>query len=315
MREAIRSAHPLIQLGVLVLLGFGAMFVLMMLAMGVFLSMGWGLDVITDPMSLADGGGEKMIALKVFQLVQSIGLFFAPYLIYLYFIKEKSYPLALVKGRWLMLLVFGATMISALPLINFVAEWNSGLHLPGAFSSIEDWMRQTEKQAEVLIRSFLHMETVGDLLFNLFLIAFIPALCEEVFFRGTMQPILLKVVKNYHGAIWLTAFLFSFFHMQFLGFFPRLLLGAVFGYAAHWSGSLILPMAGHLINNGLAVLITWYIGLEAIDEQVETIGANSGEMRYAILSLAVVTAGMVSLYFSSKRIKKAAIDQDSGIQT
>jgi len=100
------------------------------------------------------------------------------------------------------------------------------------------------------------------------------------------------MIKNEHAAIWLTAFLFSFFHMQFLGFFPRMLLGAVFGYAAHWSGSLLLPMVGHLINNGVAVLIAYFIGVEALSPEVETLGANEGQWMIALVSAGVLMAGM-----------------------
>ena len=304
MREAFRDSHPLIQIGILILAGFGAMFVLIMLIAIALLISGQPMEFITNPSALTDPNRIGILILKILQIAQSIGLFVAPYLIYRWLLHDGSYQLLQVRGRWSMLAVFSISMISALPLINFLAEWNSSLHLPGALSGVETWMRSTEAQAETLIRSFLAMDSIGDLLFNLVLIALLPAICEEVFFRGTVQPLLLRVTRGPHAAIWITAFIFSFFHMQFLGFFPRLLLGAVLGYAAHWSGTLMLPMMGHLLNNGIAVLATWYVGREVMSSEMETLGANEGEGSLVLLGTAVLIAGMTSIYFSHLRLQK-----------
>ncbi len=307
MREALKNAHPLVQFSALVLVGFVSMFILLGAIMIPFALSGSGIGFISNPGSVSDPNEPAVLVLKLMQIMQAIGLFVIPYLVFRWIYKQdKTYSLINVSGRLGMILVFGLTIVSALPLINYLAEWNSSLSLPAAMSGIENWIRGMEADAEALIRVFLSMDSVGDLMFNLILIAIIPAIAEEVFFRGTMQPLILKVAKNYHVAIWVTAFLFSFFHMQFLGFVPRMILGAVFGYAAHWSGTLLLPMIGHLINNGLAVIITWYIGIDAIEESIETIGANEGDALFALLSSAVLIAGLTAIYFSSQRLKRKA---------
>ena len=54
--------------------------------------------------------------------------------------------------------------------------------------------------------------------------------------------------------IWTAAILFSAFHLQFYGFFPRMLLGAYFGYLLYWSHSIWLPIFAHFINNAIAVI-------------------------------------------------------------
>ena len=307
MREAIKNAHPLVQLSALVLIGFVSMFILLGAIMIPFVFSGAGIGFISNPGSVSDPNEPAVLVLKLMQIMQAIGLFVIPYLVYRSIHKQDNpYTLVSLSGRLGMIIVFALTMISTLPMINFLAEWNSSLTLPESLSGIENWIRGMEADAEALIRIFLNMDSVGDLIFNLLLIAIIPAIAEEVFFRGTMQPLILKVVKNYHVAIWTTAFLFSFFHMQFLGFLPRMILGAVFGYAAHWSGTLLLPMIGHLINNGLAVIITWYIGIEAIEESIETIGANEDDALFTLLSTAVLIAGLTAIYFSSIKLKRKA---------
>ena len=103
-----------------------------------------------------------------------------------------------------------------------------------------------------MTQAFLVMNTPLDLLINLLIIAVIPALGEELLFRSLIQKLVYKWKSNIHLSIWLTAFLFSAVHMQFLGFFPRMLLGALLGYMLVWTGSLAAIMA-HFTNNAIAV--------------------------------------------------------------
>lgn len=296
MRESFKTAHPLAQLVILTLIGFGSMFILFVVAMIPSMLMGNGLEVLDNLGAVTDPNSQSVFFLKILQIMQAIGLFLVPYVVYRWATKESGYSISWPTNHIDSVLVFAMTMICALPAINLMAEWNSGLHLPEAFATLENWIYTTEANAERLIRVFLTMETTGDLLFNLVLIALVPAIAEEAFFRGMMQPIFLRATKNYHIAIWVTAFLFSFFHLQFLGFVPRMILGVLFGYAAHWSGSLVIPIVGHFVNNALAVLLIWMIGIERIESNVETIGANESDWYLSLVSFAVLAAGMFVLY-------------------
>lgn len=235
---------------------------------------------------------EGIVVLKVLQIIMSLGLFFVPYLLFRYYTADKVYTLNWSMKLSIPLIIAAITTILALPAINYLAEWNSNLTLPDGLGFLENWIRNREADAEQLIEKFLVMDGYADLFFNLVLIAVIPAIGEELFFRGAVQPVMIKWFKNIHVAIWLTAFVFSFIHMQFLGFIPRLMIGAVFGYMAHWSGSLLLPMIGHLFNNGLAVLLVWFIGIEEIDSSAETLGANEGEWIIVLLSVTIVSFGL-----------------------
>jgi len=90
------------------------------------------------------------------------------------------------------------------------------------------------------------------------IVAVVPAVGEELLFRGVLQKIMIAWTKNPHFGVWITAFLFSALHLQFFGFFPRMLLGALFGYLFLWSKSLWLPILGHFINNGTVVLASYF---------------------------------------------------------
>jgi len=103
----------------------------------------------------------------------------------------------------------------------------------------------------------LKMNTIGDLFFDLFVVAFLTAIAEEFMFRGCLQTIFLRWTKNPHAAVWITAILFSAFHMEFFGFLPRVLLGALFGYFVVYSGSIWPAVVGHFVNNGTDVVLTY----------------------------------------------------------
>jgi membrane protease YdiL (CAAX protease family) len=134
-------------------------------------------------------------------------------------------------------------------------------------------MQSSEVQIAEITEKMLNVSTLGALLFNVFLVAVVPALGEELFFRGTIQR-LLSDWKGALFAIWITAFVFSAIHMQFYGFLPRMLLGAFLGYLLLWSGSLWLPIIAHFVNNSVAVVFYYlkFNGVKVID--VETIGTD-----------------------------------------
>jgi membrane protease YdiL (CAAX protease family) len=95
------------------------------------------------------------------------------------------------------------------------------------------------------------------------MIAILPAIGEEFMFRGLIQRLLKDWLGNIHLAIFISALLFSAMHMQFYGFFPRMVLGIMFGYMFYWTGSLWIPIFAHFIQNGLVVTVT-YLGQQGI---------------------------------------------------
>lgn len=156
--------------------------------------------------------------------------------------------------------------VAALPLIAMLAEWNKGMEFPSFLASVEEMMHQMEESAKVLTERFLNTSSVGMMFTNLFVMAFLPAMCEEMLFRGWLQRILVARV-NYHVAIWVVAFVFSAIHFQFYGFIPRMLIGAALGYLYCYTGSLWAPIIAHFTNNAAAVVFAFltYNGYTSID--------------------------------------------------
>jgi len=209
-------------------------------------------------MLLGKTNASDINSIRWLQLLQSVGIFILPPFIFSYFCSEQPLDyLSLNKTtnslavRYVVLI-----MIVCIPFIDMFTYFNQQMQLPDAFSSIENWMKSMEEEAARVTEQLLDVKGIDGLLLNLLLIALIPAFGEELFFRGTLQKI-FNHWKKPQLAIWITAILFSAFHLQFYGFLPRLLLGVFFGYLLWWSGSLWLPVIAHFTNNALAIIFSY----------------------------------------------------------
>ncbi len=125
------------------------------------------------------------------------------------------------------------------------------------------WMKDMEKSANELVKVLLHMDSPAELLLNLLTVGVVAALGEELVFRGIVQQQMNKVFKNPILSIWITAIIFSAIHMQFVGFLPRMILGAGLGYLFYWSRSLWLPILVHFLFNSLQVVAYYFLGEKA----------------------------------------------------
>ena len=188
----------------------------------------------------------------------TIGLILIPYL-YTWSIERKN-AFSWIKGKSVSMLIL---VVTALIVISFMAintifiEWNAAFTFPDFMKEFGDWARAQETKAELLTKFFTTFNSTGDFLFGVVVIALLPAIGEELVFRGMLQPEIYRASGNHHAAIWVSAIIFSAFHMQFFGFVPRMLLGALFGYLYVWSGNLLFPMIAHFVNNGFSVLMMY----------------------------------------------------------
>lgn len=213
---------------------------------------------------------------KIMQLIQSVGMFIVPpvVLAFLWSNNIFSYLKLSAPPRLTTALYSFVFMITVIPFINLLSWLNQQIVLPAGLSAIEDWMKLYENQIAAITEKMLNVHTTGAFIFNLILIAVLPALGEELFFRGTLQKIISER-WNIKIAIWITAIIFSIIHLQFYGFFPRMLLGAFFGYLLLWSGNLWYSVLAHFINNAVAVIFYYlkYNGIMMPD--IDTIGTGN----------------------------------------
>ena len=267
-----------------ILLWLGIMACLTLLAMGLWV--------------LCNDGIQSTQSLKWLQLAQTIGTFLLPPILCAWIWDANHKPLSwlrLDKGAdWSLFLLAIGIMICALPAINLLADLNSRIELPESLDFIEQKLKAYEAQAAILTERFLQADNTWQVLLNIGLMALLPALAEELSFRGTLQQIL----GNKHIAIWVTAIIFSAIHMQFYGFIPRMLMGAMFGYIFVWSGSLWVPITMHFVNNTLAVLAYTIFGTAT--SYADTIGAGA-TWWVGVLSLILTSLGLLIFYRRTRK--------------
>lgn len=184
------------------------------------------------------------------------------------------------------------------PALSTIIEWNTNIRLPEFMSSIENWMREQEDSAAETTAILLTGKGIGILLINLFTVALIPAICEELLFRGAVLGWLRKSLKNIHLAVFLSAFIFSAFHLQFYGFVPRLLLGLYLGYILIWTGSMWSSIIAHFINNSMTVIAAYLYNNQLIDIDHRNFG-NVGDNYILIVTSILLT--ILCLYFLYKK--------------
>ena len=243
--------------------------------------------------------------LKVIQTGSTIGTFIVPawVLAYLFHGDPKEYLQLRKLAPATSLLWVGLGMLTAVPLINLLGDLNSKMHLPSFLAPVEQWMRDSEDKAAVLTKAFLDMPDPGALLFNLFMIALLPAIGEEWLFRGVVQRLFSEWSGKKQVGIWAAALLFSAMHLQFYGFVPRLLLGALLGYLLLWSGSIWLPMLAHFLNNAAAVIAAYLYQHQLISANPDTLGLGPEQFMVLLASI-VLTALCFTL---GKRATQSAI--------
>ena len=138
-------------------------------------------------------------------------------------------------------------IVGAFPLAQ-VVYWFNKTAIP-----LPEWMTQMEESTGGLLKAFLVMDSPGEFLFSMLVMGVLPAVGEELIFRGFLQRQLGLTKIGPHAAVWVAALIFSAIHFQFEGFLPRVLLGALLGYLYFFTRNLWVPIAAHFMNNAMQV--------------------------------------------------------------
>lgn len=212
--------------------------------------------------------------LLLFQAISQLLTFIVPVLlvVWLYHRDEVSPFLRLDFSRrsWLLALAGLAVWGLFMPLMDWSTVWNDGWHFGGPFESVEKMLRKIGEQTQGVMENLLSGAGVGTLVANLLVIAVVPSICEELFFRAGMQNLMLRWVKNPHVAIWVTAAVFSLFHGEIFAFVPRFIMGAVLGYLYIGSNSIVPNMVAHFLNNAIVVVLYWLVARGVLDMDPES---------------------------------------------
>jgi membrane protease YdiL (CAAX protease family) len=204
----------------------------------------------------------------------------------------KDYIKPSFRFPWLLLVVVFVLMFVSNPLIELLSNINQKMVLPHWLH----WMRDSEDSAQKVMEAMLKMNSIWDVIIDVLLVGLLTAIVEEFMFRGVIQTIFVRWTKNTHAAVWITAILFSAFHMEFFGFLPRLLLGVFFGYFVAWSDSIWTGVWAHFVNNATDVIVTYLY-------QHKIITGNPNEQHvFNYIGYAISFVLVIILMYAYKRI-------------
>jgi len=289
--------NPFLQLLLLLFYAIAGGLIFGVLAIVIVLMM-YGLGMVSNLDLLLAGDPKYIDGLKVIQILSSIGTFILPPMaLALTERKKVSEFYSFKKPRVLLIILVLSIMIVSMPFMEWTVLLNQKMVLPDFLKAVEEWMKEKE---EIAMKMTIRLITVGsnfDFVVNLIMIAVLPAIGEELMFRGGVQRSLNKAFNSPHLAIWLSAIIFSAIHVQFYGFIPRMLLGAGFGYLYYFSGSIWYAMFAHFLNNAYAVCASFYMQKHnmPLDKADEPIGFPW----YGYLISAIITIALFKFFKDS----------------
>lgn len=185
-------------------------------------------------------------------------------------------------------------MLAVFPVAQFTYWLNQQIPLP-------EWAGALENNAAAMLEGLMNMESIWELFFNLFVMAVLPAVGEELMFRGVVQQKLRQQTKNAHLAIWITAIIFSAIHMQFEGFLARLTLGAALGYLFYWTKNLWIPIIAHFLVNGLQIAMQYFF--EAKMDEITEKAEDLSNVPWASAAVGLVLIYVFGRYLQSLSLR------------
>lgn len=231
--------------------------------------------VVSVPVAILQLSGVDMLSgtgMLVSQALTQVLCFALPAILMVIIYYRKSarefVRLRFDKQRWLYGLAGVVALLLLLPAIDWLSVWNDEWNL----GRVGELLRSLQNSTEGLLDGMLGTTTVGGLLANLLVVAVLPAMCEELFFRVGMQNLLQRWFGGNrqgqvgtHVAIWVTAVIFSLGHGEVFAFMPRLLMGVLLGYLYIYGGSVVVNMLAHFVNNAIVVVLYWLVARGVLD--------------------------------------------------
>lgn len=244
-------------------------------------------------------GGDMMDIknLQIMQICNQIVGFMLPPLAYVALVKEKPLDYLGFKKLPTWSLLGIVAMFTVIPFTATVAEWNDSITFSESMKEIETVLRNLNELNEATSEKLMNG---SSLIVALLIFGALAAISEELLFRSVIQKAFVRIFRNAHVAIIVTSIVFSAFHGDFFGFFPRFILGLMLGYMFYLSGSIWASMLMHFANNSAIVFLYYFNNKGIINIDVENFG-NTDNMFLIVLSLVVTVAIFIICNRFSKR--------------
>jgi membrane protease YdiL (CAAX protease family) len=245
---------------------------------------------------------------QISRFVQAVGAFFMlglPAIIFGIIVNKKpfNYLGFSTQFNYKQLLIVLLLLLASFFVVGSLAEVNQAIpiskNLQVTFKKLED-----EYSKQVL--ALAQMNSAADYLLSLIILALLPAIFEEMFFRGAFQQVMISLTMNIFIGIFITSIFFSAIHLSYYAFLPRVFLGILLGYIFYYSKNIWLSIFLHFCNNAF-VITQMYILSKAgklnADALNETFPIYYGLLGIiAVFALFVVYKKECNRYIASKAV-------------
>jgi uncharacterized protein len=305
MQTYLKSKPIGIQLLLFIGMAFGIFMVLSLIGVAVLSNItGISLFQLQDINKWDSTNPNMIFFIRGMLLLQFLGLFLIPSLLFGYFSDPKpGQYLGLKPPHQAIYWVLGiAALLVSIPFVEYMGVLNQKM-IPGG--EAQKWMKSMEEEAARQIQFMLSKHTPGELFLNLIFISVFAGVGEELFFRGVLQRLFIKLTKSPWAGIILTAILFSGFHLQFFGFLPRLFLGILLGALYWYSGSLWTAILAHFVYDALIIVLV-YANPQMVKDANATI-VDPAQLSIMALVSAALTFVIVLQMIRKTRTSYAAV--------
>lgn len=239
-----------------------------------------------DTMEKGMGDPANANVMKIIQATTAIVGFFIPTLVTAFFINKKPLKLIGFSGPGVKVSQIGLVILIILASLFISSSLSYITRLVPLPENLKISFDKMEMEYNQQVSAIISLKNTKDYIVALVLMAFLPALCEEVLFRGGLQNFLSRSISNAWLSIVIVSFLFSIAHNSYYGFLSRFFLGFVLGALFHYSGKLWLSILGHFIYNGIAITML-YVGMQQGKELKDIMGDNTGNI-WGIIAIPAV---------------------------
>ena len=211
--------------------------------------------VLAAGLQLAVPAGDGASGIRMELMMQGVSqllIFLLPVVLFAVLFRERAGKfLGFCSFRWWQPLLAMLILLLLMPAIDWLTKWNDGWDL----GRIGERLRAVTAASEAVVERMLSLTGAGDFVLQLLVVALVPAVCEELFFRGGVQQIFKEWFGNGHVAVIVTAFVFSIAHGDVYGLVPRFAMGLLLGYLFLYTGSIVVNICSHFLNNAVIVVM------------------------------------------------------------
>lgn len=227
---------------------------------------GGGLQILIFGFDTKDA---NMNALRLFTAGGQILFILAPALIFARLIYMDVTQILRVKvPNWKEVVVFIIGLGILTPLLqNFIYIQNYIIQqlsqVSGFFETLKLFFDEMDKLLTSMYGDILSTSSIFEMILVILVVALVPAVCEEAFFRGFVQKSFELTIKPF-WAIFITSFAFALYHFNPYGFLALLLLAMFLGFSVYQSKSILLPIILHFLNNFVSIVLYFINGGEGL---------------------------------------------------